>query len=195
MITIAALQPIGWKLSLHQGFSNAPDEILHAFRLYLNSRRKDAWALIRQYADTIHVTPQSNPKACRTAGKEYDLAQLQAQVEKEFFEGKNLARISWRKHRSQRTPRQRRSLRFGVYDTVENLIYVNELLDQRAVSQRFIEFIIYHESLHAVLPAVQQGTRTVYHHREFRRREKEFPEFDQMQRQATKYLKSLKTIR
>ena len=59
-----------------------------------------------------------------------------------------------------------------------NLIVINRLLDSRKVPRYYLEYIVFHEMLHEVIPIRRSGGRWVHHPAEFRRRERQFPGFD-----------------
>ncbi len=68
---------------------------------------------------------------------------------------------------------------FGSYDKHRNQIRINPLLDDAAVPLYFVEFIVYHEMLHAVCPAKIDSRGAIRSHtREFRMQEKQFAEYD-----------------
>jgi hypothetical protein len=50
-------------------------------------------------------------------------------------------------------------------------------LDQEWVPRGFVEFVVHHECLHAVIPARSIGGRRVFHPPEFRERERQYPDF------------------
>jgi predicted metal-dependent hydrolase len=70
---------------------------------------------------------------------------------------------------------RRRTL--GSYSSHTNIIRINPVLDKRSVPPYFIEFIIYHEMLHADLGVETGENRRSVHTREFRRREKMFKKY------------------
>ena len=73
---------------------------------------------------------------------------------------------------------RRRSIRFGSYSAQENVIRIHPLLDQDFVPQYFIRYIVFHEMLHAFLGAHESSSgRRRVHTREFRRRERAYPDY------------------
>lgn len=77
-----------------------------------------------------------------------------------------------------RDGRGSKTIRFGSFDFDQRLIRVHPALDEDWVPRYFVEFIIYHELLHAVCPpeADQQNRRI--HTDEFQRLEKQFPRYE-----------------
>ncbi len=75
--------------------------------------------------------------------------------------------------------RGRRSIRFGSYDFDRQLIRVHPALDQEWVPPFFVEFIVYHELLHALHPPKQGQSRRIVHTPEFRAMEERFPRYEE----------------
>jgi predicted metal-dependent hydrolase len=98
------------------------------------------------------------------------------ELNREFFEDSVSAHITWGRMPS---ARRRRSIRFGSYSAEEDLIRIHPLLDQGFVPAFFVRYIVFHEMLHAHLGIEEtpSGRRAV-HTREFRRREKAYPDYD-----------------
>ena len=62
-----------------------------------------------------------------------------------------------------------------------NIILVNRLLDHAGVPRYYLEFIVFHELLHELMPTSRACGRWVHHPAEFRRREQMFPYFEEAQ--------------
>lgn len=74
-----------------------------------------------------------------------------------------------------RRARPREYFIFGSIQEEDRIIRINPWLDQRFVPTWFLEYILYHEMLHAVVPdETKRGGRRCVHTEEFNRREKEF---------------------
>lgn len=79
-----------------------------------------------------------------------------------------------------RDGRGRRTIRFGSYDFDRELIRVHPALDQKWVPRFFVEFIVYHELLHALYPPVRESSsRRQVHTDEFREMEEKFPRYEE----------------
>ncbi len=63
-----------------------------------------------------------------------------------------------------------------------NLIVINRLLDDARVPLFYLEFIVFHELLHELMPISRSCGRWVHHPLEFRQRERCFPDFERAQR-------------
>jgi hypothetical protein len=82
--------------------------------------------------------------------------------------------IGWGRRSPSRT---RRSLRLGSYDADGHIVRIHPVLDQPAVPDWFVRYVVFHELLHVVFP-VQRGAddRWIHHGRAFRRRERAYPD-------------------
>jgi hypothetical protein len=70
------------------------------------------------------------------------------------------------------------SIKLGCYSPLERLIRVHPVLDQHWVPGYFLSYIVFHELLHHAIPPVVVGGRTMMHPPEFRRREREFRQYE-----------------
>jgi hypothetical protein len=68
-------------------------------------------------------------------------------------------------------------MRFGVYLPGTQLIRIHPALDQAFVPGYFVEFIVYHELLHHVIPPVRLNGRYQIHSPRFRQHERDFPAY------------------
>ncbi len=82
--------------------------------------------------------------------------------------------------------RKRRPKAYFVFGTIQEedrVIRINPRLDQEWIPRWFLEYILYHEMLHAFVPdeITESGRRRV-HTDEFYRREREFPRYHRARR-------------
>jgi predicted metal-dependent hydrolase len=82
-------------------------------------------------------------------------------------------------------------MRFGVYCPETRHIRIHPALDQAFVPRYFVEFIVYHELLHHVMPAVQVGGRYYAHTEAFRQRERAFPRYAEAVAWRQRHLRQL----
>lgn len=91
-----------------------------------------------------------------------------------------------------RRGRGRRSIRFGSFDFDRRLIRIHPALDADWVPRFFVEFVVYHELMHAICPPdVSQTGRRIIHTAEFREREAAFPRYDEAMRWEAANLRRL----
>jgi len=162
-------------IRLHKLFAKAPSPVLEAVVGFaLNGDRKSG-SIMRQMAHLYFSKQRILPDPLEGKGKVYDLETLRDSVRDRFFPGLDVS-IGWSKERRKS---KFRCMTFGSYDRHRRQIRIHPLLDDAAVPSYFLEFVVYHEMLHAVCPAridMQGAIRS--HTPEFRRREQLFPQFE-----------------
>lgn len=126
------------------------------------------------------VRRQRGSKRLRPArGRCYDLNEIFTRLNHRFFRGSLSApRLGW-------SPQRSRTL-LGHYDSAHHTITVSRALDSPKVPRYLVEYLVFHEMLHARFPVLRQGHRRVIHSREFREAEKQFPQFEQARRRLKK---------
>jgi hypothetical protein len=131
------------------------------------SLRIDAW--VRAHRERI-APPRTGRLQAR--GRVHDLQGILDRLNAEHFGGSVEARIGW--GRSGALP-GRTSIRTGVYLHAARAIRIHPALDREEVPAFYVEFVIFHEMLHQVVPPAERGGRRTIHGREFRRRERSYP--------------------
>jgi hypothetical protein len=114
--------------------------------------------------------------ALETKGRAYDLTALtERAVAGHFGPDFRPPPVTWgRRGRS----RSRHTLRLGSYDYQARVIRIHPVLDQPSVPAWFVQFVLFHELLHAALDDMPEpGTRKLHHGPEFRRRERAHPDY------------------
>jgi len=165
-------------LRLHEFFRTAPPEVADDLAAWLRSGRRARGActrLDRWIDDQLAALPKKAPRsiALVTRGDVHDLEPMaRALFDREFaaaFEGRPRPAITW----GRRGPsRARRSMQLGCYVRESHLVRMHSVLDQAAVPEWFVRFVLFHEILHAAMPA---GLRP--HGPEFRARERAYPDY------------------
>lgn len=166
------------EVRLHHMFAGCPDEVAAAIadvasggddghdtmRTYIQQNR-DA---ISYEVDEDELTPR---------GEHFDLEAVLAEVQTflryPLFEFTDI-HITWG-----RRGRGDRSIRFGSFDFDRKLIRVHPALDREWVPRYFVQFIVYHELLHAVCPPEEDSGRRKIHTSEFRELERQFPKYEE----------------
>jgi hypothetical protein len=110
----------------------------------------------------------------RHEGRYFDLRANFDRLDERYFGGKLRGyKVVWGRKRKRR-PKE--YFIFGTIQEEDRVIRINPWLDQRFVPLWFLEYILYHEMLHAVVPDKVRGNgrRRCVHTDEFNRREREF---------------------
>ena len=161
-------------LRLHRLFAKAPSPVLEAVIGYAVKGDAHAGRIVRQMAHLYFSKERIAPDSLVTKGRIFDLQEIQDRVGKRYFPHLKVA-IGWSTHRRSGAFK---CMTFGSYDRHRNQIRINLLLDEKAVPLFFLEFIVYHEMLHAAIPARIDARGAIHSHTaEFRKREKEFAEY------------------
>ncbi len=106
-------------------------------------------------------------------GTHFDLRPIFDRLNERYFRGRLRGyKVMWGRRRKHR-PRE--YFVFGTIQEEDRVIRINPLLGQPFVPLWFLQYVLYHEMLHSVVPdeSVRGGRRRV-HTEEFNRREREF---------------------
>ena len=173
-------------IRLHEDFRYAPPDVLDALCRYLHEPDDEIWKAVANFAQLLPLQrPSSSPRRgpLRRKGKHYDLGEIYSRINDRFFSGNVNCRIGWARgeHRGRRR-RRRQSVRYGTFHDETQTVRVNPLLDRPDVPVEFLEYIIFHEMLHAIVPSIRENGRCFHHPPAFRRLEQAFPDLDRMKR-------------
>lgn len=107
-------------------------------------------------------------------GQCYNLQEIYNTLNAQYFESKLDVRISW--YGRGTIPKTR--IVFGSYSHRTKSIRINRFLDQATIPPYVVQFIVYHEMLHNVLPPKRKlnGKRSI-HHQDFKEKERQFQEY------------------
>jgi hypothetical protein len=166
------------EIRVHHMFVGCGDEMVAAIA-DLASSRKGARALIQQYITDHREAISFEPvdTELNTCGDHFDLGPIlgtvRGLIDHPVIDDLDDLHITWG-----RRGRGSKSIRFGSYDFDRRLIRIHPALDKKWVPEYFVEFIVYHELLHAIFPPRPGQTRRKVHTPEFRAMEKQFPHYD-----------------
>jgi hypothetical protein len=178
--------PGGVRLSLHSALAAAPEEVLRAalrciFRRLRRQtpaegdrRRLAEFCRELAAAPSAEAAPRRRTALC-AQGRFVDLEALFAHVNTEHFGGRmQPAAIGWTRGASRS--------RLAYCRPERGEILVSRLLDRPDIPVWFLEFLLYHEALHFLLPPARTGRRLNWHHRQFREMERAFPHYEAAER-------------
>jgi hypothetical protein len=114
-------------------------------------------------------------------GRHFDLQKIFDNVNQRYFRGRvRDYDVKWGR---QRKHRPKEYFIFGTIQEEDRVIRINPALDQSFVPLWFLQYILYHEMLHAVVPDEEiRGGRRRVHTEEFNRREKQFRNYRRARR-------------
>jgi len=179
-------------LRLHHMFVEADEPTLRALVLYLDGRGGAASGhlqrFIREHGDRIrarshdtrpaHERDDTSDLPLQAVGEHHDLASMLATLNQRYFGAPVDARIGWARMSHGLGGRGRRhSIKLGSYRARNPLIRIHPVLDAAWVPGFFVEYIVYHEMLHHVVPMPLQNGRRRLHGPEFRAEERKFERY------------------
>jgi hypothetical protein len=130
----------------------------------------------------VPALPMQRMFAFSAEGRHHDLRAIFDKLNARYF--RNSLRgytIAWGRKRRQRP---KAYFIFGTIQEEDRMIRIHPLLDAGWVPRWFLEFVLYHEMLHSVVPDVydRKRRRRVVHTAEFLKREQRFPHYTRARR-------------
>jgi predicted metal-dependent hydrolase len=187
-----------FRIRLHRMFRHADSRVLEHLARFITKRTKlDSIALdrfISEHREEIRDLKISRPKRLREEGTHHDLKQVLTKVATTYFAGCTDVRIGWGAHPKRRSPKRRRraiTRALATYSYDDRTIRVSPVLDAADVPDYVVEWIVYHEMLHHVLPVEKVGERNQYHTRKFRMLERAFKDFEKAKAWEETHLEKL----
>jgi hypothetical protein len=165
---------------LHHMFAAADPGTLRALALYLASADRGAAQHIGRFIEQHRTSIRGRsvrPLQLSSVGLHHNLHEIFESVNAEYFENRVAAKISWSRDMPLRR-RRARSIKLGSYTARDKLIRVHPALDADYVPRYFVEYIVYHEMLHHVMPPLRSGKRRSLHGPEFQARERDFVHYE-----------------
>ncbi len=169
------------KVSLHRIFLTAPVEIQTALASYLRRDEKELSANVKAFIEKqtyeLDYSHQVNRDKLFTVGAYYDLQEIYELLNERYFNGQLSLSLTWF---GSSLPKNRSRCTLGLYYALIRLVKVHRVLDTPLVPRYVVEYVVYHEMLHAVCPSMvdEKGYHHVHTH-EFKRREKLFYHYSQ----------------
>ena len=168
-----------YRMRLHHMFVGCDEAILDALTCLAEggADMSEARSLIKDYIsqNRDEISFDVEPDEVDGKGEHHDLDKLLGKWRQRLGHGElDEVVITWGRY-----GRGRRTIRFGSFDFDRKLIRIHPALDEPWVPEFFVEFVVYHELLHALYPPKEAASRRVVHTEEFRRREQDFPRFEE----------------
>lgn len=169
-------------LRIQRLFREAPLDVIYEIaELIKNPRMKTP--LVNEFFKRNQWRVKKRARSLRKIepeGRVYNLKKLMDKLNRQYFGGSLDLTITWGR-RQRRYAVRKRTL--GSYNYETRTIRINPILDSKKVPRYYLEYIIYHEMLHAYL-GIRRG-------RDGRRRIHP-PEFKELERQFKHYEKAIK---
>src|SRR5581483_5827382 len=180
-------EPHRTKVSLHRMFQSAPDHVMQALGSYIRKEDKSISSEIREFIDKnlsrFDYSHLINTEELKDKGAVYDLKAIYDKINKMYFKSSLDLRITFFGNGSHK---KRTRCTLGLYYDTLKLIKIHRLLDDYMIPEYVVEFVVFHEMLHAICPASidEKGMYRV-HGAQFKKLEERFYAYDK----ATEWLK------
>jgi hypothetical protein len=178
--TMITARSVGGALEVrvHHMFLDADLFTQHALGRYLRYGDRAANKAIGSYieANQQRIRPTSRrTRGLSTQGRKHDLQAIFGRLNDTYFQGMVDASVSWgRRTRAQTERAQRTSIKLGTYCADRKLIRIHPTLDRSWVPRYFVEYVLFHEMLHHMMPMPVRAGRRELHPPQFREREQRF---------------------
>ena len=163
-------------MRLHRIFLSAGKEVLNEMAEFIKdtkTRTPHIRKFINQNTHLLKIKPL-RAVSIKTRGRYHDLLSIYKALNAEYFNGNISSSITWGNGGPKYRARKRT---LGSYNAQNNMIRINPLLDNNKVPKYFLEFVVYHEMLHADMGVADNGARRSVHSREFKKRETHFRQY------------------
>ena len=117
---------------------------------------------------------QSSKSIGSARGRVYDLSEVEAGIRVRFLRACPKVRIGW----SLRVTPCLMGKWIAAPEGLPSVVAINRLLDHPRVPRFYLDYIVFHELLHELIPVRRECGRWVHHPMEFRRMERQFPWID-----------------
>jgi hypothetical protein len=173
--------PVGYTVRIHRLFVDAEPRIVRALARYVAHNDHRASGVLGEYIEQNKHVIRQQPRRprnvqIRTAGRCHDLAAIFDRLNAEYFGGTLQAKITWGPATPHKGPRH--SIKMGSFSVEDRLIRIHPALDQPAVPDYFVAWIVFHEMLHGKHEVLRVGGRRCFHSKEFQADERTFAEYD-----------------
>jgi hypothetical protein len=182
------------RIKVNEHFREAPDKIIELLAIILLAKvyqvkvERDIRAGYNNYVEglkeSLPVKKHNRLDAYKSKGERFDLVKIFDQLNTLYF-GNNLKMpiLGWSRKNSY--------WRLGFYDKERNLLVISRVFDQHGVPDEVVEYLVYHEMLHIHFPYERKNGRRIIHPPEFRRTEKQFPRYQNIQNWLKSNLRKL----
>ena len=166
------------EVRVHHMFLDADPFTQHALGRYLRYADRAANDAIGAYieANQQRIRPaKRRTGGLSTRGRKHDLENIFGRLNDTYFQGMVDASVSWGRRTPARGERpQRISIKLGTYCADRKLIRIHPTLDRSWVPRYFVEYVVFHEMLHHMMPMPVRAGRRELHPPQFLEREQRF---------------------
>lgn len=164
-------------IRLHRIFLEAGAEVIAEVAEFIKRKRGKTpliSSFIKERRSELKKKAPQRQNIC-TRGRHYDLKDIFNSVNMAYFKGTISSTITWGKKSPSYAVRKRT---LGSYTSYTNAIRINPVLDNKKIPAYFVEFVVYHEMLHAHIGVKNKNGRRSMHSKEFREQERIFKDYE-----------------
>lgn len=170
------------KVRLHRVFLDAVGEDYTALTKFLGSQGRSGRRTIEKFvernAERIRTAEEARKARSRrelvSKGRHHHLGEIYRSLNDRYFGGRVDLAVTWGRD-GRRQQVAGREIQLGAWDEGKHQIRIHPALDEPWVPRYYVEFVMYHEMLHADLGAtVDDSGRRRVHTREFRLKERRY---------------------
>ena len=164
------------KVSLHRIFLQAPPHVMEALACYIGQGTKGVSYEIKAFIENslaeLDYSHLIDSRKLEVEGRVYNLSHIFNEINKKYFKNDLTLKLTWFGHVG---IKNKSRCTLGLYYDSLKLIKIHRLLDQIQVPAYVIEFVIFHEMVHAVCPAYldDKGVHRIHNSR-FKQMERTF---------------------
>lgn len=164
------------EVRVHHMFLDADPFTQRALGAYLKDGDRAASEIVGGFIDANQqrIRPGGRRPKPLTQGTKHDLGAIYDRLNDRYFAGMADASITWARRTRPANGRARKSIKLGTYCADQKLIRIHPALDQAWVPRYFVEYVVYHEMLHHMLPMPMRDGRRQLHTAAFFEAEKGF---------------------
>jgi len=170
---------------VNEHFRNAPDTILKKLAIILLAKvykvrvdsdiRSSYNAYVEIMKESLPVKKPNRLDAYTSAGRVFELTRIFNHLNTLYFKSNlKMPILGWSRNKSYR--------RLGFYDKDRNLLVISRVFDQPGVPEKIVRYLVYHEMLHIHFRSYKKNGRRVIHPPLFKRIEKQFPDYQEIQK-------------
>jgi hypothetical protein len=160
---------------VHHMFLDADPFTQHALGRYLRFGDRSSSSIVGAYieANEQRIRPSRRRHKVHTAGQKHDLSAIFNRLNDTYFQGMVDASVTWGRRTSPKNE-LRESIKLGTYCAERKLIRIHPTLDRSWVPRYFVEYVVFHEMLHHMIPMPVRDGRRSLHSPEFRESERRY---------------------
>ena len=167
---------------VHPMFLHAPPRVIRALGAFVShplyGSYREHQILASFIRENVSEIREEKLRTIIRRGSYHDLKKLFDEVNREYFDGKIVARPVWQPVRGS-IKKFRKRIRMGAYDSYRKVIRIHRVADRPFIPDFVFRYLLYHEMLHEIYPPViRQGRRRSVHHAAFKEAERAFPDYE-----------------